>query len=52
VLLDPWQHPYVYIEPTPEHPKPRVLSLGADGKPGGEGECADIDSDEVSEKAR
>ena len=50
VLLDPWQHPYVYVEPTPEHPRPRVISLGADGKPGGEGDCADIDSDELSKE--
>lgn len=40
VPLDPWSHPYVY--------KPgaggtfEILSLGADGAPGGEGENADI----------
>jgi len=47
LLLDPWKRPYVYLAPTQEHPRPRVVSLGADGKPGGEGESADIDSDEV-----
>lgn len=52
LLLDPWQRPYVYVDPTPDHPRPRVLSLGADGKPGGEGESADIDSDEVLREPR
>ena len=47
LLLDPWKHPYVYLEPTSAHPRPRVVSLGADGKFGGEGESADIDSDQV-----
>ncbi|MBK7643712.1 MAG: type II secretion system protein GspG [Planctomycetes bacterium] len=52
VLLDPWKRPYVYVEPTPEHPLPRVLSLGADGMEGGEGEDADIDSDQLSKEER
>ena len=39
---DPWRHEYMYEPPTPEHPEPRVWSLGADGKPGGTGEGADI----------
>lgn len=47
LLLDPWKHPYVYLEPTSAHPRPRVVSLGADGKFGGEGESADIDSDQL-----
>jgi len=47
LLLDPWKHPYVYLEPTSAHPRPRVVSLGADGKFGGEGESADIDSDQM-----
>ncbi|HKC50802.1 MAG TPA: type II secretion system protein GspG [Myxococcota bacterium] len=47
LLLDPWKRPYLYLDPTPEHPRPRVVSLGADGKVGGEGDCADIDSDEL-----
>jgi general secretion pathway protein G len=41
---DPWKREYVYEPPTPEHPKPRVYSLGADGKKGGMGNDADIDS--------
>jgi len=47
LLLDPWQRPYLYLGPTLGHPRPRVVSLGADGMPGGEGESADIDSDEL-----
>ena len=52
LLLDPWQNPYVFLEPTAEHPRARVVSLGADGKPGGEGESADIDSDQLWEEPR
>lgn len=42
---DPWGHPYVYDPPTDRAHPPRVHSLGADGKPGGEGDAADIYSD-------
>jgi len=52
LLLDPWKHPYVYVGPTAAHPRPRVVSLGADGEPGGEGESADIDSDQLLEEPR
>ena len=40
VPLDPWSHPYVY-KPGPGGTV-EILSLGADGAPGGEGENADI----------
>lgn len=40
VPLDPWAHPYVY-KPGPGGTV-EILSLGADGAPGGEGENADI----------
>ncbi|MBK7643710.1 MAG: type II secretion system protein GspG [Planctomycetes bacterium] len=43
--LDPWKRSFLYEQPTPEHPKPRVRSLGADGQPGGVGMNADLDSD-------
>ncbi|GBD45010.1 Type II secretion system protein G [bacterium HR40] len=40
---DPWGRRYVYRAPAGEAPF-EILSLGADGKPGGEGEDADISS--------
>jgi general secretion pathway protein G len=40
VPVDPWSHPYVY-KPGPGGTF-EILSLGADGTPGGEGENADI----------
>ena len=41
VPLDPWQHPYVYRFPG-QHGDYDLLSLGADGQEGGEGENADV----------
>jgi general secretion pathway protein G len=41
VPLDPWNHPYAYKAPG-EHGDYDILSYGRDGKPGGEGEDADI----------
>lgn len=38
---DPWGQPYQYRHPG-EHGEFDILSLGADGKPGGEGTDADI----------
>jgi len=38
---DPWGNPFVYRAPGKERPF-ELLSLGADGRPGGEGEDADI----------
>jgi len=42
VPLDPWGHPYVYQVPGEEGRPFSIFSLGADGKPGGEGNDADI----------
>jgi general secretion pathway protein G len=43
VPLDPWGRPYVYIFPGEANPKGfDLLSYGADGKLGGEGEDADV----------
>jgi general secretion pathway protein G len=39
---DPWGRPYVYQAPPDENQKARVFSYGADGKPGGTGNAADI----------
>lgn len=41
--LDPWQQEYRYTSPG-EHGKFDLLTFGADGKEGGEGEDQDIDS--------
>ncbi|MSR63087.1 MAG: type II secretion system protein GspG [Planctomycetes bacterium] len=43
-LDDPWGKPYGYEPPSPGSSKFRVFSLGADGKPGGEGDDRDIDN--------
>lgn len=43
VPADPWGHAYVYESPGAQGALSyRLLSLGADGKRGGEGEAADI----------
>lgn len=40
--LDPWDNAYVYQSPGPGGMPYRMLSYGADGKEGGDGEDADI----------
>jgi general secretion pathway protein G len=40
---DPWGHPYQYLNPGVKA-EIDVMSLGADGQPGGEGKNADIGS--------
>lgn len=43
VPLDPWGNPYVYASPGESNPRGYdLVSLGADGMPGGEGDDADI----------
>ena len=42
VPLDPWGRPYDYKYPGEHGEDPDVISLGADGQPGGEGNNADI----------
>jgi len=39
---DPWGRPYYYTAPGPDGTAYQILSYGADGEPGGEGENADI----------
>lgn len=39
---DPWDRPYVYTAPTTLEGSPQIISLGADGQPGGTGLAADI----------
>jgi general secretion pathway protein G len=40
--LDPWANPYLYKYPGDHGDEPDIVSLGADGQPGGEGNNADI----------
>jgi general secretion pathway protein G len=43
VPKDPWGRDYVYRFPGEHQPdEPEIMSLGADGQPGGEGENVDI----------
>jgi len=44
IPMDPWGNPYVYKFPGDHGDEPDIISYGADGKPGGEGENADIES--------
>jgi general secretion pathway protein G len=45
VPLDPWGRPYVYVAPGVTNPSAYDLyTLGKDGKPGGDGESADVTS--------
>ena len=42
-IVDPWGHKYEYRSPSQRNGRAfDIASLGADGKPGGEGEDADI----------
>ena len=41
VPMDPWGKPYVYTSPAPNGGM-EIVTLGADGVPGGDGENADI----------
>jgi general secretion pathway protein G len=41
IPLDPWGHPYIY-KLTSNRRDPEVVSLGADGQPGGSGEDKDV----------
>ena len=43
IPLDPWGRPYIYKSPGEKNPNGYdLLTYGRDGKPGGEGEDADI----------
>ena len=42
VPMDPWGHPYLYKYPGDHGDEPDLISLGADGQAGGEGNNADI----------
>jgi len=45
-LIDPWDNPYIYVEEGERNPGSYdLISLGADGKEGGEGDDEDIYND-------
>lgn len=46
IAKDPWGNEYVYISPG-NHDDYDIISYGADGEPGGEGDDADIKSWEI-----
>ncbi len=50
-LLDPWDRKYLYVSPGPNGHPFEVVSYGADGQVGGEGEDADISSTALRKKA-
>jgi general secretion pathway protein G len=49
--VDPWGHPYVYVQPGREHAY-EVMCLGADGREGGDGGDGDIVSWDLKEKQK
>jgi len=48
---DPWKNEYVY-QPAQSGQTYRIISYGADGQPGGEGDDADIDNVSMMEKGK
>jgi len=46
VPVDPWGSPYIYLSPG-VHDRYDIISYGADGEPGGEGNDADVNSWEL-----
>ena len=45
IPVDPWGNEYVYEEPGPDGQDFIIISYGADGAPGGDGDAADLTSD-------
>ena len=41
-LIDPWGNAYIVVFPPDVNPDFDILSFGADGQPGGEGDDADV----------
>ena len=44
---DPWKNPYVYLIPGRQNEPFEVISYGADGEPGGQGNNADLSSSDA-----
>lgn len=45
--LDPWGRPYVYLAPGRNQSPYEIICYGDDGEEGGEGDAADMTSDEL-----
>jgi len=52
IPLDPWDHPYVYYCPGLDGEEYTIISYGADGEEGGEGNNADIISGRLENEGR
>jgi len=52
VPLDPWGYPYVYFCPGLNEEEFTIISYGADGTEGGDGNNADIDSGSLEKESR
>ncbi|MGA1863211.1 type II secretion system major pseudopilin GspG [Deferribacter thermophilus] len=48
IPVDPWGNPYIYRSPGDNGRDYEIISLGADGKEGGEGVNADIKNYEIN----
>jgi general secretion pathway protein G len=49
-LLDPWNRPFLYVEPGPDGHPYEILTYGSDGRQGGTGDAADLSSTSLEEK--
>ena len=45
IPADPWQNEYLYESPGPDGQDYMIVSYGADGAPGGEGDAMDLTSE-------
>jgi general secretion pathway protein G len=52
VPMDPWGNPYVYFSPGLNGEDFSIISYGADGVEGGEGDNKDVDSSNLDKEAR
>jgi hypothetical protein len=50
IPVDPWDRPYIYVQPSPGNPEPRILTLGADGRVGGTGDDEDLDNESIRDE--
>ena len=46
IPLDPWSNEYSYESPGPDGQDFLIVSYGADGAPGGDGDAMDVNSDQ------